>query len=138
MAKTKIEYLWKDRKRFLRLPLSTTKYRLSRDRLFIETGFFSTKYEEIVLYRVKDIALSRHLLQKMFGVGTVVVQSADTTCPVATLKNIKSSFYVKEQLHSLIEAAKIERRKLRVGDMVSGDEEDLVDAAAGASSKRGG
>ena len=29
-----IEYLWKDRKRFLGMPLSFTRYRLSDDRLF--------------------------------------------------------------------------------------------------------
>ena len=33
-----IEYLWKDRKRHLGLPLSFTRYRLSEDRLFCETA----------------------------------------------------------------------------------------------------
>jgi len=116
MAKSKIEYLWMDRKRFLGMPLSFTKYRLSKDRLFLETGFFSTKYEEIVLYRVKDIALRRRLLQKLFGVGTIVVQSSDVSCPTATLKNIKSAFEVKERLHAQTEAMKIERRKLRLDE----------------------
>ena len=45
-----IEYLWKDRKRFLGLPLSFTRYRLSEDRLFCETGFFKIKSDEVLLY----------------------------------------------------------------------------------------
>ena len=32
----KIQYLWKDRKRYFGLPLSFTRYRLSEDRIFEE------------------------------------------------------------------------------------------------------
>lgn len=35
MKKTKIAYLWQDRKRVFGLPLSFTRYRLSEDRLFL-------------------------------------------------------------------------------------------------------
>ena len=35
MKKEKIAYAWKDRKRFLGLPLSFTRYMLSEDRLFL-------------------------------------------------------------------------------------------------------
>ena len=52
-----IEYLWKDRKRYLGLPLSFTRYRLSEDRLFCETGFFNIKSDEVLLYRVRDLEL---------------------------------------------------------------------------------
>ena len=44
-----IEYLWRDRLRHLGLPLSFTRYALSEDRLFLETGLLSTKCEEILL-----------------------------------------------------------------------------------------
>ena len=42
-----MEYLWKDRKRFLGMPLSFTRYRLSVDRLFCETGFLNVKSDEV-------------------------------------------------------------------------------------------
>ncbi len=122
MAKAKMEYLWQDRKRFLGMPLSFTKYKLGEDRIFTETGFFSTKYEEVVLYRVRDISLKRTLWQKMFGVGTVIVSSADATCPILTLKNIKRSFDVKEAIHKQTEAVKIARRS-RVSEIIDDDEE---------------
>ena len=124
MAKTKMEYLWQDRKRFLGMPLSFTKYKLGNDRLFTETGFFSTKYEEIVLYRVRDISLKRSLWQKVFGVGTIVITSSDSSCPTLTLKNIKRSFDVKEAIHKQTEAVKIARRS-RVSEVISDADDDI-------------
>ena len=50
-----IDYLWKDRKRRLGLPLSFTRYALSEDRLFCETGFLNLKSDEVLLYRVQDL-----------------------------------------------------------------------------------
>ena len=65
-----IQYLWKDRKRFLGMPLSFTRYRLSEDRLFCEKGFLNIKADEVLLYRVRDLQLNMSLAQRIFGVGT--------------------------------------------------------------------
>jgi len=121
--KTNINYIWQDKKRILGMPISFTKYKLAEDRLFQETGLFSTKYEEVVLYRVRDISLKRTLWQKMFGVGTVIVQSSDASLPVMTIKNIKNSFNVKEQIHSSVEAIKLARR-VRVNEVIGDIDED--------------
>ena len=118
-----IEILWQDRKRFMGMPISFTKYKLSKDRLFVETGLISTKYEEIVLYRVLDISLKRNLWQKLFGVGTVTVKSSDSTCPVLEIKNIKASFDTKELLHSQVEEVKKDRR-MRVSEIFGDDDSD--------------
>ena len=53
-----IQYLWKDRKRHLGLPLSFTRYSLSEDRLFCEKGFLNLKCDEVLLYRVRDLQLN--------------------------------------------------------------------------------
>ena len=76
-----MEYLWKDRKRYLGMPLSFTRYALSEDRLFLSVGFFSIKDEEVLLYRIRDINTSRTLWQRLFGVGTISVVSSDKTMP---------------------------------------------------------
>lgn len=124
-TKSRIEYLWNDRKRILGMPLSFTKYSLSKDRIFVKTGLFTSKYEEVVLYRVRDLSLSRSLWQKLFGVGSVTIQSSDKSMPTLVLKNIKKSFEVKELLHASIEEMKKERR-MRIGEIVS-DDDDLDD-----------
>ena len=50
-----VETLWSDRKRVLGMPLTFTKYFLSEDRLFMQTGLLNMKMEEVLLYRVSDI-----------------------------------------------------------------------------------
>ena len=84
------QYIWKDRKRFLGMPLSFTRYAMSEDRLFLSTGFWSIRDEEVLLYRVRDISSSRTLGQRLFGVGTVTVTSSDKTTPTIVMKNIKT------------------------------------------------
>lgn len=115
-----IELLWKDRKRFLGMPLSFTRYSLSEDRLFLSVGCFSIKDDEVLLYRVRDISVSRTFWQRIFGVGTISISSADKTTPTLVLKNVKKPIYVKELLHAQVEEMKIQRR-MRFGEMMSSD-----------------
>ncbi len=123
MKKEKIAYLWKDRKRFLGMPLSFTRYMLSEDRLFLSKGFLNVKDDEILLYRVRDISTSRNLLQRMLGVGTVTVMSTDKTCPNLVMKNIKDPVAVKEMLHKHVEEMKL-RRQVRVSELTNLDDKD--------------
>lgn len=121
-----IEYLWKDRKRHLGLPLSFTRYRLSGDRLFCETGFFNIKSDEVLLYRVRDLQLNMTLGQRIFGVGTVCVVSSDKSVPHLDLKNVKRPREVKELIHQNVEAAK-DKRRMRTTELVGGEspEDDM-------------
>lgn len=123
-------YLWKDRKRYLGLPLSFTRYALSEDRLFQSVGFLNVKDEEILLYRVRDLSVSRTLGQRLFGVGTVTVASSDKSQPVLRLQNIRDPLFVKEQLHQQVEEMKL-RRKVRIGEFsttsIDPEDEDLDD-----------
>ena len=125
------QYIWRDRKRFLGMPLSFTRYALSEDRLFLSVGFLSIKDEEVLLYRVRDISSSRSLGQRLFGVGTVTVVSSDKTMPCVVLMNIKDPMRIKELLHNQVEEMKI-RRRMRVGEVMgmpdyndAGDDTDL-------------
>ena len=123
MEKETIRYLWKDRKRFLGMPLSFTRYMLSEDRLFLSKGFLNVKDDEILLYRVRDIPTSRSLLQRIFGVGTVTVLSSDKTCPTLVMKNIRNPIAVKETLHKRVEEMKL-RRQVRVSELTNMEQEE--------------
>lgn len=61
MATANLDIIWKDRKRYLGLPLSFTRYALSEDRLFQSIGFLNIRDEEILLYRIRDINTTRTL-----------------------------------------------------------------------------
>ncbi len=112
-----IQYLWKDRKRRLGLPLSFTRYSLSEDRLFCETGLLNLKADEVLLYRVQDLELTMTLGQRIFGVGTVCVHSSDKSIPHLDLKNVKHPREVKELIHRSVEQAK-ERRRMRATELL--------------------
>lgn len=121
-----LEYIWKDRKRWLGMPLSFTRYALSEDRLFLSVGFLNVRDEELLLYRVRDISSSRSLGQRILGVGTVTVTSSDKTTPTLVLKNIKHPLEVKEMLHRQVEEMKL-RRRVRVGEIMTTDMDDDSD-----------
>ena len=119
------DMLWKDRKRHLGLPISFTKYSLSggeAPRIFRETGLFNLKEEEVLLYRVRDITLTRSFFQRIFGVGTVSLHSSDKTTPTLDLVNISKS---KELIFSKVEQAKANRR-MRTTELLD-DPEGLED-----------
>ena len=119
-----ITYLWKDRKRFLGMPLSFTRYRLSEDRLFCESGFLNLKISEVLLYRVRDLELTMSLGQRIFGVGTICVHSGDQSTPHMDLVNIKHPREVKELIHKSVEKAKDERR-MRTMEIMGGDADGM-------------
>lgn len=116
-----LNYMWKDRKRILGMPISFTRYALSDDRLFLEVGLFNMRQEEVILYRVQDISLSITLWQRLFGVGTLLVKSSDKSMPTLSLTNVKLPRQTKELLHKQVEAMKISRR-MRVGEILSDDD----------------
>ena len=119
-----INYLWRARKRTLfGLPLSFTVYRLTSEKLLIQTGFLNRKEEEIRLYRILDITLRRSLGEIMFGLGTIHCCSADKSTPEFDISRIKNPRIVKEQLSGLVEfertARRVSSRELMAGN---GDE----------------
>ena len=83
-AKENIQTRWSDRSRIFGLPITFTKYSMSDDRIFCEKGLLNMKFEEILLYRVRDISMKITLGQRIFGVGSILLQSSDKTAPVQT------------------------------------------------------
>ena len=126
MKKVKMNFLWNDSRRRMGLPLSFTRYALTEDRLFLDTGFFNLRSEEILLYRVRDINLRRSLWQRIFGVGSIRVLSSDKSTPDLLIKNVKNPLEVKELLHRQVEEMKISRR-VRLGEVMGdiGEADDL-------------
>jgi uncharacterized membrane protein YdbT with pleckstrin-like domain len=105
------DLLWTDRKRnWLGLAWSFTTYGLTEDRLFIKTGVLNLHEDEVRLYRVMDVSLSRSLWQRIIGTGTIHVDSSDTTMKCFDIQNIKNCEQVKEQLSQLVETERDNKR----------------------------
>ena len=114
-AKENIQTRWSDRSRIFGLPITFTKYSMSDDRIFCEKGLLNMKFEEILLYRVRDISMKITLGQRIFGVGSILLQSSDKTAPVLEIKNVKNPRQVKEMIHQQVEQVK-EQRRMRFGE----------------------
>jgi len=100
---TRPEIVWKDRRRYFGMPLSFTRYELTRERLIVRRGLFNTVTDEALVYRIMDIKLTRTLGQKLFGVGTIILYSTDKSDPTLLLKDIKRSDAVRQSLGELIQ-----------------------------------
>src|SRR5262249_21042093 len=64
-------------------------YRLSTRRLFVTTGFFRRRVDQVELIRMKDLYLQQSMIGDWLGVGTVVVISSEQTLPKAYLLGIE-------------------------------------------------
>lgn len=104
------EILWKDRKRHLGLPISFTVYSLDNNRFYVKRGFFNSIMDELLLYRVLDVQLTRTLGQKIFGVGTIMLNTADQTNPNLYIKNVRHSDRVRKLLSNIVERERNEKR----------------------------
>ena len=98
--------IWSDRKRILGLPISFTKYTIKKNRLYSSTGLFSTKEDELLLYRILDFKLEITLINKIFGVGTITLYTCDETDRELKLIRIKNPKEVRDLLSEIVEEAR--------------------------------
>lgn len=103
------EILWADRKRILGMPLSFTRYSIDEERLYVKTGLLRTELNEILLYRILDVRSTQTLWQRIFGVGTLTLYSADQSTPQLLLKNIKRPEKLHRYLSDIIEKTRQSR-----------------------------
>ena len=120
------DVVWKDRKRIIfGLPWTFTRYSLTQDKLVIDTGFISRKEDEIRLYRILDITLDRPLSQRIWGLGSIRLNTADKTSPELVIKRIKHAKTVKDMLSDMVEKERDEKRIAAREFMGNGDVDDV-------------
>lgn len=98
--------------------VASTRYRLTTQRLFAQTGLIAKNLEEVELFRVKDVTLSQGVLDRMLGTGTVKVLSTDDTAPELELAGILEPMATKEQIRNAFRAAR-QREGLRTGEFIA-------------------
>jgi uncharacterized membrane protein YdbT with pleckstrin-like domain len=97
--------------------IAATRYRLTTQRLFVQTGLIAKRLEEVELFRVKDVTLSQGVIQRLLGVGSVVVLSTDDTAPRLELAGIRHPLEVKESIRNAFRAAR-QREGLRMAEFI--------------------
>ena len=112
------DVIMQERKRwlFFGIPWTFTKYTLTPKRIILNEGLLRSTENEILLYRIIDMELSRTLFQKMFKLGTVTVKSKDASHPILEIKNIKNSRAFRDSLAEAVENERL-RMKVRQGEV---------------------
>lgn len=120
---------FKERKRwlFFGLPFTFTKYMIKEDMITVDTGLLKTIENDCYMYKVQDVQHSASLAEKIFGLGTVICFTGDTTHPQLHLEHIKNSRAIKDFILEQSEQARLKRRTVNMLDIGSGEIQDMDD-----------
>jgi uncharacterized membrane protein YdbT with pleckstrin-like domain len=80
----------------------TTSYTLTNRRFVMRHGILSRSGRDMPLTRVNDVSFSHNLIERMFGTGTLMVESAGERGQLV-LKNIPQVERVQAELYRIIE-----------------------------------
>ena len=97
------QIIWSDRKHHMWFPLSFTSYRVANERIYIKSGFLNSREDECLLYRIMDITMTRSLGQRIFGTGSIEMNTKDRSTPMIRLQNIKNPDEVKRLISDMID-----------------------------------
>lgn len=69
----------------------TVHYRLTTYRLFHDTGLLSRIGNRVEVIDIDDVTVHQGLIERLFGVGTIVIRSSDVTHPELSLRGIEAA-----------------------------------------------
>ena len=118
------EFIEKKRTLFFGLPLTFTKYIVRENVLTIDSGFFKKVENDCYMYKIQDVELVSSLIERIFGLGTVICYTGDTTHPRLPLEHIKNARAVKDFILEASEQARMKRRTLNTLDIGAADLSD--------------
>jgi uncharacterized membrane protein YdbT with pleckstrin-like domain len=112
MQSRRMKMEFRERKRwvFFGLPFTFTLYTVKEEVLTVDTGFLSKEENDCYMYKVQDVTLKTSLLERIFGLGTIICYTGDTTNPQLVMAHIKNARAIKD---FILEQSEIARRKRR-------------------------
>ncbi len=110
---------FRERKRwvFLGLPFTFTIYTVKEEVLTVDTGFLSKEENDCYMYKVQDVTLKTSLLERIFGLGTIICYTGDTTNPQLVMAHIKNARAIKDFILEQSEIARRRRRTMNTLDI---------------------
>lgn len=87
----------------------STRYTLTSQRLRRESGVLAKQLDEVELYRVKDTQLNQTLVDRVLGIGSVLVLSSDETMPHLNLAKVPDPANFREKLRAAVEQVRLAR-----------------------------
>lgn len=110
---------YKERKRilFLGLPWTFTRYTIEEDVITVNTGLIKQVENDCYMYKIQDVQLTSGFFERLFGLGTVICYTGDTTDPKLILQHIKHAREIKEFILKISEEARLKRRTINTLDI---------------------
>lgn len=110
---------FRERKRwvFFGLPFTFTIYTVKEEVLTVDTGFLSKEENDCYMYKVQDVTLKTSLLERIFGLGTIICYTGDTTNPQLVMAHIKNARAIKDFILEQSEIARRRRRTMNTLDI---------------------
>lgn len=127
LSKGNLVYEEQARWTFFGLPFTFTRYLFHENDLQIRRGFLNTTENDTYMYRIIDVQLKQSLIQKMFGLGTIICYTSDATDRNLVIKNIRHAREIKDFIYTASEEAKMRRRTVNMQNI--GDYDELTDDA---------
>jgi uncharacterized membrane protein YdbT with pleckstrin-like domain len=90
--------------------IKTTIYKVTNQRVIIETGLTTKKVEDIDLRYIDDTQFDQSFVNRMLGIGNVTIVSSDRTSPNYTLHGIPDPRGVRELIRA--NAYQVSQRQL--------------------------
>ena len=114
-------YIERKRLLFFGLPWTFTKYTISPSLLTISQGLLNTTEDDCYMYKIQDVKLNKTLIERIFGLATIVCYTGDVTHHEVKLEHIKNADEIKAYLIKTSEEARIKRRTLSTMDIGAHD-----------------
>ncbi|MEP0846035.1 MAG: PH domain-containing protein [Phycisphaerae bacterium] len=86
-----------------------TIYRVTTERVEVERGLVSKRIDNIDLFRINDVQLRIGILDRLQGIGTVVLRTTDETHPRLDLRGVPNPRRIYERVKT--EALRADRRR---------------------------
>ena len=94
--------------------VSATRYRITRDKIYVESGLMSSVSEQVPLWAVLDVDVRQNLMQRPKNIGDVAVmidvaQYPGHAGPELLLDNIEDPFTVRDLLNQHVAEARAKK-----------------------------
>lgn len=96
-----LSYFW--------LRRASKHYRLTSERIVVESGIFSKRMDQIDIYRITDFVVERPFGQRVTGTGNIVLTAMDRSTPEVRLDGLKTD--VVALYERLRKATEVEKRR---------------------------